>query len=97
MRILKDFNIPDFKFPKFKMKGLSNIEELKVDYESLEKEAKNKGNKKIKNYEITDYKTVKEIFERSTTEYADNVFILEKSIKNSFSKFILNFTVSLRS
>ena len=63
MRILKDFKVPDFKFPKFKMKGLSNIEEMKVDYESLEKEAKNKGNKKSKNYEITNYKTIKEICE----------------------------------
>ena len=78
MRILKDFKVPDFKFPKFKMKGLSNIEEMKVDYESLEKEAKNKGSKKAKNYEITNYKTIKEIFERSTTLYADNTFILEK-------------------
>ena len=78
MRILKDFKVPDFKLPKFKMKGLSNIEEMKVDYESLEKEAKNKGSKKAKNYEITNYKTIKEIFERSTTLYADNTFILEK-------------------
>jgi long-chain acyl-CoA synthetase len=78
MRILKDFKIPDFKFPKFKMKGISNIEEMKVDYESLEKEAKNRGSKKAKNYEITDYKTIKEIFERSTTLFAENTLILEK-------------------
>ena len=32
MRILKDFKIPNFKFPKLKMKELSEIEELKVDY-----------------------------------------------------------------
>ena len=78
MRILKDFKVPDFKFPKFKMKGLSEIEEMKVDYESLEKEVKNKGIKKSKNYELTDYKNIKEIFERSTTLFADNTFILEK-------------------
>ena len=78
MRILKDFKVPDFKFPKFKMKGLSDREEMKVDYESLEKEVKNKGNKKTKNYEITEYKTIKEIFERSTTTFAENTFILEK-------------------
>lgn len=78
MRILKDFKVPDFKFPKFKMRGLSNIEEMKVDYESLEKEAKNKGSKKNKNFEITNYKTIKEIFERSTTVYAENTLILEK-------------------
>ena len=78
MRILKDFKVPDFKFPKFKMKGLSNIGEMKVDYESLEKEEKNKVSKKSKNYEITNYKTIKEIFERSTTLFAENTFILEK-------------------
>mgnify|MGYP003304180439 CR=1 FL=1 len=38
MRILKDFKIPDFKFPKFKMNGLSNIEEMKVDYDSIKKD-----------------------------------------------------------
>ena len=37
MRILKDFNIPDFKFPKLQMKGIENIEEVKVDYERLKK------------------------------------------------------------
>ena len=38
MRILKDFKIPNFKFPKLKMKELSEIEELKVDYEAVKKE-----------------------------------------------------------
>ena len=78
MRILRDFKVPDFKFPKFKMDGLSNIEEMNVDYESLKNQQENKGKKNSKLYEITNYRTVKEIFENSTTKYAENTFILEK-------------------
>ena len=78
MRILKDFKIPDFKFPKFKMKGLSEIEEMKVDYDTIKKAEENQGKKRTKNYECTTYKTVKDIFNRSTTEYSDRTFILEK-------------------
>ena len=78
MRILRDFKIPDFKFPKFKMDGLSNIEEMNVDYESIQKQQENKGKKNSKLYEVTSYKTVKEIFQNSTTKYAENTFILEK-------------------
>lgn len=79
MRILKDFKVPDFKFPKFKMKGLSNIEEMKVDYDSISKDDDSKNKKNSKIYNITNYKTVKEIFDNSTTKYAENTFILEKS------------------
>ena len=78
MRILKDFKIPDFKFPKFKMKGLSDIEEMKVDYESIKKEHETKNKKNSKTYQATDYKTIKEVFQKSTTEFAENTFILEK-------------------
>mgnify|MGYP006957392670 FL=1 len=76
MRILRDFKVPDFKFPKFKMKGLSDIEEMNVDYESLKKDQETKGKKNLKLYEITKYKTVKDIFDSSTTKYAENTFIL---------------------
>ena len=37
MRILKDFKVPNFKFDKIKMKDIENIEEVKVDYEKLQK------------------------------------------------------------
>ena len=37
MRILKDFKLPKFKFPKMKMKGISEIDEVKLDYEALKK------------------------------------------------------------
>ena len=77
MRILKDFNIPDFKFPKFKMKNVENIDEVKVDYEAIEKK-RNEAKESKKYHEQTNYKTVKEIFERSREKFAEDVFILEK-------------------
>ena len=43
MRILKDFKVPNFKFPKFKMKELSEIDEVKVDYETIKKAEENKN------------------------------------------------------
>ena len=78
MRILRDFKVPDFKFPKFKMDGLSNIEEMKIDYDSIKNEQESKSKKNSKLYEVTNFKTIKEVFENSTTKYADNTFILEK-------------------
>lgn len=78
MRILRDFKVPDFKFPKFKMDGLSNIEEMNVDYNAIQEQQENKNKKNSKIYEITDYKTIKDIFKSSTTKYADNTLILEK-------------------
>jgi len=77
MRILKDFNIPDFKFPKFKMKNVENIDEMKVDYEAIEKKQK-EGKGKNKGFEPSNYKTIKEVFVRSREKYASNTFILEK-------------------
>ena len=78
MRILRDFKVPDFKFPKFKMDGLSDIEEMNVDYESIKKEQESKNKKNSKVYEATTFKTIKEVFEQSTTKYAENTCILEK-------------------
>lgn len=77
MRILKDFNIPDFKFPKLKMKNVENIDEVKVDYEALAKKQKEEKGKS-KYYEQSHYKTIKEIFIRSREKFADDVCILEK-------------------
>ena len=77
MRILKDIKIPDFKFPKFKMKNVENIDEVKVDYEAIAKKH-NEAKGKKKYHEQTNYKTVKDIFVRSREKFADDVFILEK-------------------
>ena len=86
MRILRDFKMPDFKFPKFKMEGLDEIEEMKVDLEKKQEEIKNR--KESKNYEPTTYQTIKEVFKKSTEEYKDLPFILEK-----FNHKDENFTV----
>ena len=78
MRILKDFKVPNFKFPKFHMKEMSEIDEVKVDYEKLKKAEENKVKKNKKNYKGTNFNTVKEIFINSSKEYADRTFMLEK-------------------
>lgn len=78
MRILKDFKIPKFKFRKIKMENVENIEEVKVDYEEIKKKQENSSNEKNKIYEKTNYKTIKEVFDRSRNLYADKVFITEK-------------------
>ena len=45
MRILKDFKIPNFKFPKFKMEGLEKIDEMHVQYNAdAQDEVKDKRN-----------------------------------------------------
>ena len=87
MRILKDFKIPNFKFPKFKMKEVSEIDEMNIDYEKVKQVEENKRKKENKNYKPTDYKTVKEIFEKSIKEFANEPFILEKfNTKGDFTK-----------
>lgn len=86
MRILKEFKVPDFKFPKFKMKEVSEIDEVNVDYEKIKQVQENKNKKEIKNYTPTTYKTIKEVFKRSIKEYAKEDFILEKfNPKESFT------------
>ena len=77
MRILKDFKIPNFKFPKLKMKNVESIDEVNVDYEELKKKHTEEKGKK-KNYEQTNYKTIKEVFLKSQEKFADRTFILEK-------------------
>jgi len=75
MREIK-IKIPDFKFPKLKMKGIENIPEVNIDYDKINKEGEVKKDKK--QYKPTEYKTIKEIFERSIEIYANKEFILEK-------------------
>ena len=78
MRILPDFKLPDFKFPKFKMKELSEIDEVKVDYEAVKKAHESQKKKEHKNYEGTNYSTIKEVFINSTEKFANNTFLVEK-------------------
>ncbi len=85
MRILRDFKLPDFKFPKMKMEGMENIQEMQVNYDEIDQIK----NKKSKNeyYEETHYKTVKEIFKRSIEKYKDNIYILERPNHDHKAKF----------
>ena len=73
MRILKEFKIPKIKFPKFKMEGLEKIEEVKIEPKTITEEKTDK-----RNYEVTTYKTIKEVFEKSIKLYENRPFILEK-------------------
>ena len=78
MRILKDFKIPNFKFPKFKMDSVTEIEEMKLDYNELQKQVENKNKKEHSNYPVTNYQTIKEVFLRAKEKFADDIFMLEK-------------------
>ena len=87
MRILKDFKVPDFKFPKLQMKDIENIEEVKVDYERLQKKQIIAQKRKQRGYVTTDYKTIKEVFEMAREKYSNNIFMLEKfNPKEEFTK-----------
>ena len=79
MRGLRDFKVPDFKFPKLKMKGMPEIEEVKVDYDAIQKVQENQKKKQVKYYDdATDYSTIQEVFYKTIKQYAKNDFILEK-------------------
>ena len=72
---LRDFKIPNFKFPKLKMKDIENIEEVNVE---IDPKKINERNKKHEYYPETNYKTIKEIFNSSIEKYSENIFALEK-------------------
>lgn len=77
-RLLK--KIPNFKLPKYKMNEVEELDELQFEYAE-------KNIDKIKNileqkshhscYPGTNYKTVKEIFDKSTKEHKDRVLFLQ--------------------
>ena len=77
MRGLRDFKVPDFKFPKFKMRDISEIEEMNMSNEEIEKQ-KEERKKDKKEYVATNYSDIKEIFEYAIKKYSDKEFILEK-------------------
>ena len=72
-----NIKIPNFKFPKIKMKGIEELPEVNINFNDIEKHKENKKLKK-KGYPETHYKTIKEIFLRSTEKFVDRPFILEK-------------------
>ena len=76
MMSLRDFKVPDFKFPKFKMKNIDKIDDLT-------EEAKKKG--KTKGYKPGDpipepirYETMQDVFKDVTVKFKDNVLITQK-------------------
>ena len=78
MRILKDFKIPNFKFPKLKMDNLSKIDNVEVNYEDVKKAEEYKKRRKKENYPTTSYTTIKEIFAKNIQEFSKETAILEK-------------------
>ena len=78
MRGLRDFKVPDFKFPKLKMKDIPEIDEVKVDYEALQRAQENQKKREAKNYDATSYATIQEVFYKSIKTYGNKDFILEK-------------------
>lgn len=72
-----DLKVPNFKFPKIKMKGIEDLPEVNVNYDDIENKKELKKLKK-KGYPETHYKTIKEIFLKSTEKFADRPFMLEK-------------------
>lgn len=71
-----NIKIPKMKFGKIKMNTVENLDEIKIDYEKMQKE--NLKKKRTTPYENTNYKTVKEFFYRSVNLYPDRPCILEK-------------------
>ena len=86
MRILKDFKIPNLRFPKLKMKNVENIEEVNVDYEELKKKQQ-ENNQVDKKHRQTNFTTIKEVFINSREKFASDVFLLEKfNPKDNFTE-----------
>lgn len=106
-RLLK--KIPNFRIPKFHLKEIGDLEELKIEYTAedfakLQEKMLSKKNHQQELYPGTDYKTVKEIFDRSTQLYADRDFILQVYNKKvgfegksygQFRKDVVNFGTGL--
>ncbi|MBQ1959049.1 MAG: AMP-binding protein, partial [Firmicutes bacterium] len=106
-RLLK--KIPNFRLPKFHMKEIGDLEELKIEYTTedflkLQEKMLAKRTRQQEFYPGTDYKTVKEIFDRSTQLHADRDFILQVYNKKvgfegksygQFRKDVVNFGTDL--
>ena len=75
MMSLRDFKVPDFKFPKFKMKNIDKIDDLTAEA----KKEKNKGNKSGDQIlKPTRYETMQDVFKDVTVKFKDNVLITQK-------------------
>ena len=70
-----EIKIPKFKFPKFKFKEIDNVEDINIE---KEKEKTEKIKKDKKQYEGTNFSTIKETFVSSMEKYPENTLILQK-------------------
>lgn len=70
-----DIKMPKFKFPKFKFKEMENVEEINLEKERAKTESAKKDKKQ---YNGTNFKTIKETFINSMEKYAENTLFLEK-------------------
>ena len=72
--MITNFKLPNFKFGKIKMDTVEGLENVKIDYEKLQKD--NLKKKRTEPYPTTNYKTVKEFFYESLEKYPDEDCIL---------------------
>lgn len=70
-----EIKIPKFKFPKFKFKEIDNVEDINIE---KEKEKTEKIKKDKKQYEGTNFSTIKETFVSAMEKYPENTLILQK-------------------
>lgn len=96
-----EIKIPKFKFPKFKFKEIDSVEDINIEKEK-EKSEKIKKNKK--QYEGTNFSTIKEAFNNAMEKYPDNVLIMQKPDHKSpykeikykeFGEDVINFGTGL--
>ncbi len=94
-----DIKTPKFKFPKFRFKEMDEVENINIEKEKSEKVKKDK-----KQYNHTNYQTIKEVFFYSMENFADNTLILEKPDHKSeykeikykqFGEDVINFGTGL--
>ena len=96
-----EIKIPKFKFPKFKFKEIDSVEDINIE---KEKEKSEKIKKDKKQYEGTNFSTIKEAFNNAMEKYPDNVLIMQKPDHKSpykeikykeFGEDVINFGTGL--
>ena len=75
MRSLLDIKIPDFKFPKFKMKEIDKIDEFTEEAKKKEKKGYKPGDPIPEPIHYSDFQ---EVFEDVTVRFKDRPLILQK-------------------
>ena len=76
MRSLRDFKVPDFKFPKFKMRNIEKIDDLTEEVKRKDRQRGYKPGDVIP--EQKRYNTMQDVFKDATELYKDNVLVTQK-------------------